>query len=40
MQTPTDKPEAEQPPAKPANATESQNSAQLLEMARIRRFGE
>src|SRR5450631_642768 len=34
MQTPTDKPEAEQPPAKPANATEAQNTAQLLEKAR------
>ena len=34
MQTPTDKPEAEQAPAKPANATEAQNTAQLLEKAR------
>ena len=34
MQTPTDKPEAEQAPAKPANATETQNAAQLLEKAR------
>jgi len=33
MQTPTDNPEAEQAPAKPANAMETQNSAQLLKMA-------
>jgi Mg2+-importing ATPase len=34
MKTPTDKPEAEQAPAKPANTTEAQNTAQLLEKAR------
>jgi Mg2+-importing ATPase len=34
MQTDPNKPETGRPPAKPANATESQNSAQLLEMAR------
>jgi Mg2+-importing ATPase len=34
MQTTPNKTETEQPPAKPANATETQNSAQLMEMAR------
>jgi len=34
MQNTPDKPETEQLPAKPANATETKNSAQLLEMAR------
>jgi Mg2+-importing ATPase len=34
MQTPTDKPEGEQASEKPENATETQNTAQLLEKAR------